>query len=179
MPPAGPYYWARIPLPAGQAFELAGWEPLPSGRGTEAWVTTLLGAPAEAELVIYADPGRGTFRYASLVDGRLDACLFLARNAGSLPPRGCRGGAARHRDRAGRRVWACWPAGPPARRCRPHDLRLLRRRARARCTARSPSGRLTTVAEIGAALRAGTNCGSCIPELKAILRDVERGRAAA
>ena len=31
------------------------------------------------------------------------------------------------------------------------------------------SGRLTSVAEIGAALRAGTNCGSCIPELKAIL----------
>ena len=25
----GPYYWARIPLDNGQAFELAGWEPLP------------------------------------------------------------------------------------------------------------------------------------------------------
>jgi assimilatory nitrate reductase catalytic subunit len=32
--------------------------------------------------------------------------------------------------------------------------------------------RLTSVAEIGATLRAGTNCGSCIPELKAILSDV-------
>ena len=32
--------------------------------------------------------------------------------------------------------------------------------------------RLTSVAEIGAVLRAGTNCGSCIPELKAILSDV-------
>ena len=31
------------------------------------------------------------------------------------------------------------------------------------------SKRLTSVAEIGVALRAGTNCGSCIPELKAIL----------
>jgi assimilatory nitrate reductase catalytic subunit len=30
--------------------------------------------------------------------------------------------------------------------------------------------RVTSVAEIGAALRAGTNCGSCIPELNAILR---------
>jgi assimilatory nitrate reductase catalytic subunit len=29
--------------------------------------------------------------------------------------------------------------------------------------------RLKTPAEIGAALRAGTNCGSCIPELKKLL----------
>ena len=28
---------------------------------------------------------------------------------------------------------------------------------------------LTSIAEIGAALRAGTNCGSCVPELNAIL----------
>jgi len=33
------------------------------------------------------------------------------------------------------------------------------------------SAGLTSVAEIGAALRAGTNCGSCLPELAAILRD--------
>ncbi|MBN8908295.1 MAG: (2Fe-2S)-binding protein [Rhodospirillales bacterium] len=32
--------------------------------------------------------------------------------------------------------------------------------------------RLRSVAEIGAHLRAGTNCGSCIPELEEILRDV-------
>ena len=31
--------------------------------------------------------------------------------------------------------------------------------------------RLTTVTEIGGALRAGTNCGSCIPELREILRE--------
>ena len=35
------------------------------------------------------------------------------------------------------------------------------------------SRRLTSVAEIGAALRAGTNCGSCIPELKAILNSAQ------
>jgi assimilatory nitrate reductase catalytic subunit len=37
------------------------------------------------------------------------------------------------------------------------------------------------VAEIGTVLRAGTNCGSCIPELKAILSEVSRngGTAAA
>ncbi|MFZ3335785.1 MAG: (2Fe-2S)-binding protein [Xanthobacteraceae bacterium] len=39
--------------------------------------------------------------------------------------------------------------------------------------------RLTSVAEIGAALRAGTNCGSCIPELKAILNSVQAEAVAA
>jgi assimilatory nitrate reductase catalytic subunit len=33
--------------------------------------------------------------------------------------------------------------------------------------------KLTSVAEIGAALRAGTNCGSCLPELATILREAE------
>jgi len=28
---------------------------------------------------------------------------------------------------------------------------------------------LTSAAEIGAALKAGTNCGSCVPELKKLL----------
>jgi assimilatory nitrate reductase catalytic subunit len=32
--------------------------------------------------------------------------------------------------------------------------------------------RLRTVTEIGVVLRAGTNCGSCIPEIEEILRDV-------
>jgi assimilatory nitrate reductase catalytic subunit len=31
---------------------------------------------------------------------------------------------------------------------------------------------LDSLAGIGAALKAGTNCGSCIPELKEILRDI-------
>ncbi|MGB6509151.1 MAG: (2Fe-2S)-binding protein [Xanthobacteraceae bacterium] len=35
------------------------------------------------------------------------------------------------------------------------------------------------MAEIGAALRAGTNCGSCIPELKAILNSVQAEAVAA
>jgi assimilatory nitrate reductase catalytic subunit len=35
--------------------------------------------------------------------------------------------------------------------------------------------RLTSVSEIGAMLGAGTNCGSCLPELNAILRSVQAG----
>jgi assimilatory nitrate reductase catalytic subunit len=35
--------------------------------------------------------------------------------------------------------------------------------------------KLTSVAEIGAVLRAGTNCGSCLPELRAILHQASPG----
>ncbi len=173
-------YWARVPLAGGHAFDLAGWEPLPSGRGTAAWIAELLGASAEAELVIYADPGRGAFRYASLLAGRLDACLFLARGAQGLPPREAlsamlgqtispsarmallagRAGAEEPAG-AGRTVCACFAVG----------LRTLHGAIEER--------RLTSVAEIGAALRAGTNCGSCVPELEAILRGARLGRASA
>jgi assimilatory nitrate reductase catalytic subunit len=174
-------YWARVPLASGHAFDLAGWEPLPSGRGTDAWVAALLGAPDEAELVIYADPGRGAFRYASLVAGRLDACLFLARDARELPRREMlsamlgqtispagritllagRAGAEAPADDTGRTVCACFAVG----------LRTLHGAIEER--------RLTSVAEIGAALRAGTNCGSCLPELEAILRGKRLRRASA
>ena len=42
---------------------------------------------------------------------------------------------------------------------------------RAAIVAAVQSARLASVAEIGAALRAGTNCGSCLPELATILRE--------
>jgi assimilatory nitrate reductase catalytic subunit len=38
---------------------------------------------------------------------------------------------------------------------------------------------LTSLSEIGAALGAGTNCGSCLPELQQILRSVQSAHAPA
>jgi assimilatory nitrate reductase catalytic subunit len=168
--PHGPYYWARIPVERGHAFTLIGWEPLPRDRGTELWIAALLDAPPAAELVIYADPARGTFRYASVVGRRLDACLFIGAKQSALPSRdalaallgtriesdmrtyvlaGAAGPAAQ--NAAGRTICACFGVG----------LNTLHNAIASR--------RLTSIAEIGANLRAGTNCGSCIPELKAIL----------
>jgi assimilatory nitrate reductase catalytic subunit len=169
--PCGPYYWARVPLDRGHAFTLTGWEALPRDPGSERWIATLLDAPPAAELVIYADPARGTFRYASVVGRRLDACLFIAKKQSALPSRdalaallgtriepetrmyvlagGTPGAAAQ--NAAGRTICACFGVGLNTL----HDTIASRR--------------LTNVAEIGAILRAGTNCGSCIPELKAIL----------
>jgi assimilatory nitrate reductase catalytic subunit len=175
--PHGPYYWARLPLERGHAFTLIGWEPLPNGRGTELWITALLDAPPGAELVLYTDPSRGTFRFASVVGSRLDACVFLASRKSGLPSRdavaallgtkiepemrtlllaGNPDGPCAARS-PGRTICACFGVGLNAL----HDA-IASRRA-------------TSIAEIGTTLRAGTNCGSCIPELKAMLSRVGEG----
>jgi assimilatory nitrate reductase catalytic subunit len=177
MLPGGAYYWARVPLSRGQAFDLAGWVPLPSGRGTERWVLDLLDAAASsAELVIYADPARGVFRYASFAEGRLAACLFLARHAAGLPPRAALAallGEAIAPDRRANLLAGTPPgggasdAGPTVCACFGVGLRALHEAIATR--------HLTSVAEIGAALRAGTNCGSCLPELHAILHQAAPG----
>ncbi len=167
---AGAFHWARVPLARGHAYDLAGWEPLPSAL-SEAWIMELLGAPAKAELIAYADPGRGAFRYASLVDGRLDACIYLACEGAVLPDRNQLAetlGATIER-RARLDLVAGLTAGPAARpdagpiicACFAVGLITLQRAIIDR--------RLTSLADIAEALRAGTNCGSCRPELGEIL----------
>jgi len=166
----GTFHWARVPLPNGHAYDLAGWEPLP-GVLSQEWVLRLLDAPADSELITYADPGRGAYRYASLVDGRLDACIYLACDGAFLPGRhqlaemlgipvegrarldlvaGISGGTTARPD-PGPIICACFAIG----------LDTLRRAIVDR--------RLTSLGEIAEALRAGSNCGSCRPELSKLL----------
>jgi assimilatory nitrate reductase catalytic subunit len=170
--PQGPYYWGRVPLDRGHAFTLVGWEPLPRGSGAEFWISALLGATTTAELVIYADPARGTYRYASMVGRRLDASLFIARSGAVLPPREGLAALLGARIEPGARAFvlagnprealaAQNAAGPTICSCFGVGLQALQRAIVER--------RLTSVAEIGAILRAGTNCGTCVPELNAIL----------
>ncbi|MBO0737299.1 MAG: molybdopterin-dependent oxidoreductase [Alphaproteobacteria bacterium] len=167
-------YWSRVPIEAGHAFTLAGREELPGGSRLDDWVDSLLTRPARSELISYSDAGRGVFRYASLVDGRLDACLFVDAHRTSLPGReglaGRLGAAVEGAGRIGLLAGAA--AGGPSTAaerivctCFAVGLDVLQR-------AIADRG-MTSVADIGAALRAGTNCGSCIPELNAILREVQ------
>jgi len=167
----GPCYWARVPLENGHAYELRGWEPLPGGGDAEDWVGALLGATARAELVTYADPGHCTFRYASLVGNQLEACLFLTNEAGALPARD-QVAAMLGSVVEGEARTALLAAASPGMRSGDHGRTVCACFAVGLTTLHQAIAeqRLTSVAEIGAALRAGTNCGSCIPELRAILR---------
>jgi assimilatory nitrate reductase catalytic subunit len=172
MMPHGEFYWARIPLAAGHAYELAGWQELPREAEAEEWITGLLDAPGKADMLVYADEGRGALRYARLVDGRLDACLFLARDGAFLPSRAeledMLDSAVEPHARlglvAGVAMTARVDTGPVICSCFAVGLHTLERAI--------AEQQLTNVEAIGAALRAGTNCGSCRPELRVLLSEM-------
>jgi assimilatory nitrate reductase catalytic subunit len=175
-------HWTRVPIAEGQMYRLTGLpEPFQEHRAERArdasdaarqFAAALLDAPDEAEWLEVSDPSRGVYRAAALVDGSVEAALFLARDKAALPaeaglipllgapvPDGARGRllAGRLYDKLaaeGPRVCACFGVTRDAIR---HAV---------------VTHRLRSTGEIGARLRAGTNCGSCIPELEQILRDV-------
>jgi assimilatory nitrate reductase catalytic subunit len=169
--PRGDFYCSRIPVATGHAFEMRGWSPLPDPGAMSVWARERLGGAADADLV---DPQRGIYRFARFAGGRLQSCLFVTQRANwPLPDRASIAPLiGKVLDEEARdRLFAidesaC--AAPP-------------KRSRTVCSCFSVSvaeieraiaaGRLSTVAEIGATLRCGTNCGSCIPELEEILRD--------
>jgi assimilatory nitrate reductase catalytic subunit len=166
-------YWCRIAIEGGFGYTLSGIDNLMADQDAPDTTRVLawLGVPATSDLAVYADPSRGVFRYASFVDGALDACLFVARDRASLPDRAAAtlmfGEALPDHNRArvlagvslagvpspGPMVCACFSVG------------------RIAIVEAIASGGLASVADIGKALRAGTNCGSCLPELAAILRE--------
>ncbi|MSO72842.1 MAG: hypothetical protein EXQ84_04440 [Rhodospirillaceae bacterium] len=74
----------RIPLIQGQALVIRGWEPLPEAADLLSWANRVLNAPKGAQRRDMCDDGRGAYRFTSIVGGRLDACLFLAR--GTIEP---------------------------------------------------------------------------------------------
>jgi assimilatory nitrate reductase catalytic subunit len=166
-------HWVRVPLANGQLYHLTGTQEPLENTALERFADALLGTlPDNVEFVEMADPSRGVLRRAAVVDGLLAACLVLARDKDSLPrpeaiapmlgaavPDGARwrvlvGGQDGAPADAGPRVCACFGVGRATVRMAvlEHGLR--------------------STAEIGARLSAGTNCGSCLPELQAILRQV-------
>ncbi len=108
------------------------------------------------------------YRAAALLDGHLDGCLCLAPATGPAPQWDLAALAASAAAEVGRRipktevgdyigdtepiVCACFQVGLGAVR-------------------KAVNGGVTNVGDIGRALRAGTNCGSCLPELKRIIVD--------
>jgi assimilatory nitrate reductase catalytic subunit len=137
-----------------------------------AWARRVLQVPApESDWLEYIDRSTGVYRAAHLVDDRLEACVFLSPRP-DLPSRawvsslfdspslddGDRAGLlsgtpADARADVGAVVCSCFGVG-----------------RNTICTAIQQFG-LSTPQQIGQRLRAGTNCGSCVPELKAILKE--------
>ena len=165
-------HWVRVPVDTGQLYRLTGLRALPVGENLVRFAQLLLAAPTGADWIEVSDVNRGMLRVAVIADGVLDACLFLARDPAGLPHEAAVTqmlGApvpdtARARLLAGRPQDAAASEGPRICACFGVSRDAIRHAA--------VTHRLRTVTEIGVVLRAGTNCGSCIPEIEEILRDV-------
>jgi assimilatory nitrate reductase catalytic subunit len=165
-------HWVRVPLSEGQMYRLAGLQPMPAGEDLRRFAAMLLGHADEADWLELYDRRRGVLRIAVVIDGALEACLFLARDAANVPSEAAVTpmlGApvpdpARATILSGRLYDATAAEGPRICACFGVTRDAIRHAV--------ATHNLHTVREIGSLLRAGTNCGSCIPELEAILRDV-------
>lgn len=136
-------------------------------RSWPEWARAVLGA--DGEWIELSDPGRRRYRAAVLERRRLKACLFASSDpigvgrewlaaqfdeaeiADAVRPSLLAGGPAQRDGAAAGIVCACFSVA------RSVLVDVIRAQS------------LTTAAEIGRILGAGTSCGSCVPELNALI----------
>jgi assimilatory nitrate reductase catalytic subunit len=124
-----------------------------------------------AEFAEYMDHQQGIYRTASFVAGELTGCLFIG--PAETPPQWdavkelfaaeTLADDARRVLLSGRSADGFVSAGPIICACFSVGVATIR--------AAIQAGAATSVEAIGEALRAGTNCGSCVPELKRLIAD--------
>jgi assimilatory nitrate reductase catalytic subunit len=157
-------YATRVRVAGGWLVELAGTgDPLPLAR-------SLLPPGQRLEAV---DTARGQAHLAIVAEGRLAAALFLSKSS-RLPPREWLIGqlaadalASTPELLAGRAAGAAPDDGAIVCACFDVGTRAIVRAIAER--------RLVDVEEVGAALRAGTHCGSCRPAIRALIHAQKEG----
>ncbi|MDO5642247.1 MAG: molybdopterin dinucleotide binding domain-containing protein, partial [Paracoccus sp. (in: a-proteobacteria)] len=151
-------YWAKAPVPGGFRLELAG-DSAP--KDWPAWAAHILGGAPTAQI---ADPARGMWRFGRMEAGRVLGALYiapapillardyLAELLGSECPTLLAGRPAADQPDPGPTICACLNIG----------LNTI--------LGAISGQRLISVAALGKAIGAGTNCGSCRPELARLLQ---------
>ena len=157
-------WWSRLAVVNGGGFLMA------TNDGPEIWrgrAQTQFGA--RAELAEYLDEPRGTYRVAAFAEGRLIGCLFIGpANATpqwdtvkTLFETETLDDAQRRAVLSGKSIDGLPDPGPLICACFGVGLNVIRDAIE--------NGVAVSVDDIGTTLRAGTNCGSCLPELKRII----------
>ncbi|MFM0376652.1 molybdopterin-dependent oxidoreductase [Paraburkholderia strydomiana] len=177
---SGITYWTRIHGTQFVRYELAGRNPLSEQGDRGAWARALLGVDdAHADWLEYEDRTAGVYRAVHVVDDRIENCVFLSARP-DLPAREWLASlfakdkldeADRIAVLAGQPIGKGADTGPTVCSCFGVGRNTI-------CTAIREQG-LKTAAQITACLKAGGNCGSCVPELKKLLVDTELARLSA
>ncbi len=161
-------YWALAVTQSGQRAELAGYAPIDDW---EAEALRLFETP-NATVSSIQDPARGVARVVLEQDGRVAAALFVSRTPvavmrdylASLP------GTEAPAALTGRPPADMPDPGPVLCSCFGVGINTI--------VSAVESQGLYSVEAVGAALEAGTNCGSCRPEIAAILASLSQREAA-
>ena len=169
-------WWTRVRGNDFLRYEIAGREKLFSRGGEtrahrEAWAQKVLGAPSkDSSFIDYEDAASGLYRAARISGDKLVACVFLSARPDMLPSREWLTDLLSKRriddnDRrgllAGRPLTATADTGPLVCSC----FRV----GRCAITQAIKCHGLKTAAQVGEHLKAGTNCGSCLPEIGALI----------
>lgn len=156
-------WWARIAVRGGVGYRFA------TNLSPSAWRDHLAGVLL-GELAEYVDEARGIFRVAAFIDGRLDGCVFLgpSENAAKAVPAWDAVKALFEADTIAERERQTLlsgrnglpDTGPLVCCCFAVGLADIEN---------AVASGATSVEKVGKQLRAGTNCGSCLPELRKIV----------
>ena len=156
-------WWARVTVAGGYLFadnaDLARWQ---------SWLRSIAGS----DLAEYKDFGGGVYRAASFAEDRIATCLFIgpARDAGdwnvvkSLFALDALSEDQRRMLLSGKSIDGLENCGPIVCACFGVGRSTI-------CDAIAAGAR--TASEIGVQLKAGTNCGSCIPEMKRLIAQTD------
>jgi assimilatory nitrate reductase catalytic subunit len=166
--PSGTWF-ARVAVAKGEGLLFATNEPPDFWQGLVAALTT-----EEHELAEYVDPPRGLVRLAAFRSEQLDVCIFVG--PAKTPPQWdavrslFEADVVAERDRrvllSGRGSDGLAATGPVICACYSVGLAAIRKAI--------ASGEAASVADIGRTVRAGTNCGSCVAELRAIIEEMAK-----
>lgn len=160
-------YWVKILSDNCWRYELAG-ERLPDNWSN--WVREQCGS--DLEWLEYQDRASGRYRSANIVDGKLNLCVFIGPDENLQSRRTLVELFAKEQLTPAERIGLL--TGQPADRevtvcsCLNIGEKTLIKAIREQ--------ELTTPEAISEAVRAGSNCGTCIPELKALIAKVLGGK---
>ena len=169
-------HWTRIQGRDFARYELAGRNNI-TDHG--AWARTLLGVhDIDADWLEYEDRTAGVYRAVHVDNDRIDMCIFLSKRP-DLPSRAWLASLfdkeqLEEADRVGlligQPIEKGADTGPTVCSCFGVGRNTI-------CNAVREQG-LKTVAEVTSCLKAGGNCGSCVPEIKKLLVETRAAETA-
>ncbi|ASU41429.1 nitrate reductase [Herbaspirillum sp. meg3] len=169
-------HWTRIQGRDFARYELAGRNVI-ADHG--AWARTLLGVhDIDADWLEYEDSTAGVYRAVHVDNDRIDMCIFLSKRP-DLPSRAWLASLfdkeqLEEADRVGlligQPIEKGADTGPTVCSCFGVGRNTI-------CNAVREKG-LKTVAEVTSCLKAGGNCGSCVPEIKKLLVETQAAETA-